>query len=165
MLPLLLCNSDPIYYWLWWGMWCAVCIWQFAGEICFIKVPENLKQSLVVFVLCLWSDQRVSVKLSSCAIAEEWRHSREWPNKTPAANRTLLHLYTIFHWWKARPSAVQFPCWFCYAVGSDQLEVQQMERAVWYYVIQPGFRKTQSSRVWKILISPGEQKTFVRFVG
>ncbi len=51
------------------------------------------------------------------------------------------------------------------ASQSDQLEIRQMQHAVRYCVIQPGFRETQSSRVWEILISPGKQEEFVCFVG
>ncbi len=56
----------------------SVC-WQFTGEICFIKAPENdcVRMSPGAFVLCLGSDQRVSVKPGSRAFVVECRHSRE----------------------------------------------------------------------------------------
>ncbi len=42
MCPLLLCNSDPIYYCLWWDMRCAVCILA-VREICLLKSPRMIK--------------------------------------------------------------------------------------------------------------------------
>ncbi len=70
-----------------------------------------------MFLFCV-CDQLVSVKLSSRALAEECRHSREWRNKSPVASRTAcsywrafldlnstsstqLHQYTTSHWCKS----------------------------------------------------------------
>ncbi len=157
-------------------------IWQFAGEICFISPRGWLKQSPGVFVLCLWSDQRVSVKLSSRALAKECKHSREWKNKTPSANRTAcswwrafldqnstssltqVHLYTTFHWIKStshrRTISKLILCRVqIWSAGSSS---DGARCPVWYRSARFPWNTEQQSL--KILICPGEQKEFVRFV-
>ncbi len=148
--------------------------WQFTGEICFIKVPrEWLKQSPVVFVLSLWSDQRVSVKLSSGALAEECRHSREWTNRTPTERRTACSWWRAFLDQNCTSSLTRFLCWFCVTIRSDQLKAWQMKRCLeWRSARFPWnteqqslrnpFFNQESRRSLSVLL--GRERRFVRWI-
>ncbi len=51
MPPLLLCNSDPIYYCFWWDMWCAVCILAVCGRA--LLKSQRIIKTVRVFLFCV----------------------------------------------------------------------------------------------------------------
>ncbi len=73
-----------------------------------LKSPRMIKTESIVFVLCLWSDQCVSVQLISRSRAVKCKHSRErrtacsWRRAfldlNSTSSLTQLHLYTTSHW-------------------------------------------------------------------